>query len=87
MQADADRQNENFLYKHLHLTDLREARRDGSITDHLLMKIADLYRRHPRIERFKVAMPASNFFGQAMVFQRALKPITSVLVFANSPGL
>ena len=70
-------------HKHLHLSDLREARWDSSITEHLLVKIAEIYKRHPRIERFRVAILASNFFAQAMVFQRALKPSTSVIVFSE----
>ena len=49
--------------KHLHLTDLREARLDRSVTEHLLVKIAEVYRRHPGIERFKVAMVACTWFG------------------------
>jgi hypothetical protein len=69
--------------KHLHLTDLRDARFDRSITEQFLVTIAELYKRHPRIERFKVAMVASNFFGRAMVFQRALKASASVVVFAD----
>jgi|SRR5689334_20029978 hypothetical protein len=69
--------------KHLHLTDLREARLDRSVTGHLLVKIAEVYRRHPGIEHFKVAMVASNFFKQAMVFQRALRPSASVIVFSE----
>ena len=66
--------------KHLHLTDLRGARLDRSVTEHLLLKIAEIYRRHPGIGRFKVAMVASNFFPQAMVFRRALKSSASVIV-------
>jgi hypothetical protein len=69
--------------RHMHLTDLRDARLDRSITEQLLVKTAELYKRHASIERFKVAMVASHFFGQAMVFQRALKPSTSVVVFAE----
>ena len=51
--------------------------------EHLLVKIAEVYRRHPGIERFKVAMVASNFFTRAMVFQRALRPSASVIVFSD----
>jgi len=69
--------------KHLHLTDLRDARFDRSITEPLLVKMAEVYKRHPSIERFKVAMVASNFFGQAMIFQRVLKPSASVVVFSE----
>lgn len=69
--------------KRLHLTDLREARLDGSISEQLLVKIAEIYKRHPGIERFKVAMVASNSFPQAMVFQRALQPAASVIVFSE----
>ena len=69
--------------KHLHLTDLRDARLDRSVTQDLLFKIAEMHRRHPKISGFKVAVLASNFFREARIFQRAIHPPASVIVFSE----
>jgi hypothetical protein len=69
--------------KHLHFTDLREARLDRSITQDLLFKIAEMYRRHPKSSGFKVAVLASNLFKEARAFQRALHPPVSMIVFSE----
>lgn len=67
--------------KHLHLTNLRGP--FGSVSDRAS---APEDRRHIQaasgIGRFKVAMVASNFFPQTMVFQRALKSSAFVIVFS-----
>ena len=47
------------------------------------MKIAEVYRRHPKIARFRVAVLASNLFKEAMLFQRFLKPSASMMVFSD----
>ena len=69
--------------KHLHLTDLRTARLDRSLDERILVKIAEVYRRHPKIARFRVAVLASNLFKEAMLFQRFLKPAASMMVFSD----
>jgi hypothetical protein len=69
--------------KYLHLTDLRTATLHESVNQDILLKIAEMYRAHPKVRALKVAIVAERDFDKAIVFQRLVQSYLSVIVFYN----
>ena len=67
--------------KYLHLADLRTAALHESVTEDLLLQIADMYSVHPKVRNFKVGIVAGEAFDKAMLFQRLVQTYMSVIVF------
>lgn len=70
-------------FKSLHLADLRTVTLHESVDDNILLQIAEIYRVHPKVRNFKVAVVAGEAFDRATVFQRLVQTYMSVIVFYN----
>jgi len=68
-------------FRFLHLTDLRTVTLHESVDDNILLQIAEIYRAHPKVRNFKIAVVAGEVFDRATVFQRLVQTYMSVIVF------
>ena len=79
LTSDSDWPPSRFL----HLADLRTVTLHESVDDNILLQIAEIYRVHPKVRNFKVAVVAGEVFDRATVFQRLVQTYMSVIVFYN----